>query len=108
MEDRYTITATDIGKIIGKTARQVNKLLESRNVIKKNVVSYVFTQRGQEYGESYNFNSGGSKITNLKYNDKVFNILFSTTVLEPDEPDKPDIEFWTADDIAKGGDDLPF
>ena len=55
------MTATEIGKELGMSARKVNLLLAEKNVIKKGDKTYHLTQAGEEYGEYYSWISGGLK-----------------------------------------------
>ena len=120
------ITATEIGKIIGKSAREVNLILLKKNVIMKVDNTYLLTYAGEEYGHYYCFESGGIKtFRNIKYHDSILNLVLSTKVLEPDnefetnEVSKPDkecdsgevlkrYEVFDSDEDYEDYEDLPF
>ena len=113
-EQKKMMTATEIGKIIGKSAREVNLILLKRNVIMKVDNTYLLTCAGEEFGHYYCFESGGIKtFRNIKYHDSILNLVLSTKVLEPDNEHDPGevikrYEVFESDEDYEDYDDLPF
>ena len=113
-EQKKMMTATEIGKIIGKSAMEVNLILLKKNVIKKMCGFDLLTCAGEEFGHYYCFKSGGIKtFRNIKYYDSILNLVLSTKVLEPDNEHDPGevikrYEVFESDEDYEDYDDLPF
>lgn len=53
------MSATDIGKVLGKTAREVNLLLKDKGFLDGAPGNYDLTDLGNKFGKVFQYNNGG-------------------------------------------------
>jgi phage anti-repressor protein len=72
------LTPTEIGKIIGKTAIQVNKILESKGFQKKIDKVWHLTEQGEKYAEMLDTNkkhSDGTPVKQIKWKSEITHFI---------------------------------
>lgn len=70
-----TLNPTQIGKRIGKSAKQVNQLLATKGYQVKDGDTWVLTDKGIEYGEAKPYKRHGHSGYQIVWNEKVFNLM---------------------------------
>lgn len=70
------MNATELGAKIGKTARQINKLLVEKGLqVKDENGNYRLTDSGEQYGEMFPYKRNGHSDYQLRWNDDVIFVI---------------------------------
>lgn len=77
-------SAKQLGDMIGKTAQDVNTLLENNGFLEGNPGNYKFTEKGMQYGEEIEKSNGYGGYANRNWNFKMWDEEVAYQIGDPD------------------------
>ncbi|PEP85174.1 BRO-N domain-containing protein [Bacillus toyonensis] len=75
------LNPTKIGEQIGKKSRVVNKLLQERGLQEKLDKEWRLTEEGKKYGEEMPYTRNGHSGYQIKWNERVIDVLYTPEVM---------------------------
>lgn len=76
------LTATELGKIVGKSAKEINRRLNNAGFLKKAIDGFSITSKGKKFGEAISKTTRyGYEFVNYEWSSDVIKKIFSKTEL---------------------------
>ena len=76
------LTATELGKIVGKSAKEINKRLNDAGLLEKVVDGFSITSKGKKFGEAISKTTRyGYEFVNYEWSSEVIKKIFSEAEL---------------------------
>ena len=74
------MNATEVGKLVGLSAREANKKLTERGLQVKEGKEYRLTEKGKEYGEMQPYTRGGHSGYQIKWSPQICTVLLENSI----------------------------